>query len=106
MLLNTTVSWLDQLNTLQKKYDDTQKYNRGIHQTSIKKFKMNDWVEIVIHWQLGKKLKFILNDKWYLHWTEFVLENKTNNNHTILVGTQDLVLIFKETHKKQRNKKY
>ena len=37
----------------------------------------HDWVGKVIHWELCKKLKSYHTNKWYMHNSEFVLENET-----------------------------
>ena len=36
----------------------------------------HDWVWKVIHWELGKKLKFDSIIKWYLHRLESIQENE------------------------------
>ena len=36
----------------------------------------HNWVGMVIHWELCKKLKFVHTNKWYVYDSESVLENK------------------------------
>ena len=42
-----------------------------------------DWVGKLIHWELHKKLKFYLENKWYMHNSESVQENE---RHKLLWG--------------------
>ena len=37
----------------------------------------HDWVGKAVYWELCKKFKFDLTNKWYIHNPESVLENKT-----------------------------
>ena len=38
----------------------------------------HDWVGKVIHWELYKKLEFDHTNKWYMHYSESVLEKETH----------------------------
>ena len=43
----------------------------------LKEYKTrHDWVDLVIHWELCKKLKFAPMNKWYMHNPESDLENE------------------------------
>ena len=45
---------------------------------ALKEYKTRcDWVVKVIHWELCKRLKFDHKNKWYMHNSEYVLENDT-----------------------------
>ena len=55
----------------------------------------------MIHWELCKKLKFDLSNKWYMHNPEYVLENGTyklfwdfemQTDHQISVRRPDLII--------------
>ena len=70
-------------------------------------------VGIEIHWELSKKLKFHLRNKWYIHNPEYVRENET---HKILwdykIQTDHLVpsrqpdpIYSQQTKKKKKKKK-
>ena len=65
----------------------------------------HDWVGRVIHWEICKKFKFDLINKWYMHNPAPVLENYTHKflwdfvihtDHLILVRRPDLMLINKK----------
>ena len=69
---------------------------------------MHEWVGKVIHWELGKKLKFDHTNKWYMHNPEFIPENETHKllcdfeiqtDHLISAGRPDLIWI----NKKEKN---
>ena len=71
-------------NTLQNSkcwlYDRDEMLNQLISECSKlaqKEYKARyDWVEKVIQWELCKKLKFDLMNKWYMHNPKSVLENE------------------------------
>ena len=64
-----------------------------------------DWVEKVIHWELCRKFKFDLANKWYIHDLESIQENETHKilgnfkiprDHLILARRLDLIIINKK----------
>ena len=64
-----------------------------------------DWVGMVIHWELCKRLKSDQVDKWYMRKPESVLENETHKilldreiqtDHSILARRPGLVLIMRK----------
>ena len=68
----------------------------------------HDWVGKMIHWEMCKKLKFDHKNKWYMHNTAPVLENKTHKllwdidiqtDHLISVRKSDFIIII--TNKKR-----
>ena len=65
----------------------------------------HDWVEKVIHWELCKKLKFNHVIKWYMHNSEYVMEDETHKlhwdfeiktDHLISARRPDLIIINKK----------
>ena len=65
----------------------------------------HDWIGIVIHWELCKRLKFHNNTKGYMHKPKSVQEDKTHKilcdfeiqaDHFIAVRKPDFVLINKK----------
>ena len=73
-----------------------------------------DWVGKVIHWELGKNLKFDHTNKWYMHNPESVLENEMHKllwdfeiqtDHQISARRPDLKIINKKKKKKKKRKK-
>ena len=70
-----------------------------------------DWVGMVIHWKLCKKLKFDHMNKRYTHKPESVLENETHKilldfeiqtDHLIPPRRPELVMVKKKKKKKNR----
>ena len=61
-------------------YSDRDKtINHKSSKLAQKEYKTrHDWMEKVIHWELCKKFKFNLTNKWYMYNPEFVLENETH----------------------------
>ena len=73
----------------------------------------HDWVSMVIHWEMCKKLKFDHTNKQYMHNPAPVLENNTHKlrwdldiqtDHLISARRPDLIIISKKK-KKQQSKK-
>ena len=65
----------------------------------------HDWAGKVIHLELSQKFKFYYPNKWYIHNSEFVLENDTpkvlwdfeiQTDHLSLARRLDLVIVKKE----------
>ena len=65
----------------------------------------HDWVSMLIHWELCKKLKFDYTNKWYMYNAESVLVNEihklfgnfeTQTDHLILARWLDLKIINKK----------
>ena len=81
-----------------------------IMKISAKEFKpRHDWMGKVIHWELGKKLKFDPMDKWYLHNQESIQDNETHKifwdfeiqtDHLISTRRPDLVIVNNKNNKK------
>ena len=66
------------------------------------------WVGKVIHWGLYKKFKSDHTNKWYIHYTESVLENKTQKllrDHLISTRLSDSQQKKKKKKKKKGKKK-
>ena len=70
----------------------------------------HDWVDMVIAWELGNKLKFDHTNKWYMHNPASVLENDTHKlrwdfdiqaDNLILARRPDLIIINKKKKKKR-----
>ena len=68
----------------------------------------HNWVGNVIHWELCKKLKFDQMNKWYMHNSEYFLENEMHKvlkdfeiqpDPLISVRRPDLIIINKQTKK-------
>ena len=82
----------------------TQQYHS--HTRAQKEYKTShDWVGKVIHWELCKKFKFNLMNKWYMHNPAAVLENETHKllwdfntqtDHLISARWLDLIIINKK----------
>ena len=65
----------------------------------------HDWVDKGIHWEMCKKLKFELTNKWYMHNPAPLLENTTHKlqwdfniqtDHLIPARRPDLIIINKK----------
>ena len=65
----------------------------------------HDWVRKVIPWEMCKKLKFDLTNKWYMHNPTYILENDTHKllwdfdiktDHLISTRRIDLIRINKK----------
>ena len=65
----------------------------------------HDWMRMVIHWELCKKMKFDHTTKWYMHKPESVLENEPHKilwnfeiqtHYLIPARRPDLVIIKKK----------
>ena len=65
----------------------------------------HDWVGKVIHWEMCKKFKFEITNKWYMHNPEHVLGNNTHKllwdfdiqtDHLISARRPDLIIINKK----------
>ena len=63
-----------------------------------------NWVSKMIHWKLGKKLKFDPTNKWYMRYPAFVREKETHKllwdfemqtDHLISARPPDLLIINK-----------
>ena len=72
----------------------------------------NDWLGKVIHWELCKKFKFDLMNKWYMHKPESVPENELlkilwdfeeQTDHLISAGRPDLMIVKKREKKENRS---
>ena len=69
----------------------------------------HNWVGKVIYWEMFKKFKFDLTNKWYMYYTAPVLENDTHKllwdfdiytDHLISTRRPDLIIINKKEHAK------
>ena len=50
-----------------------------------------DWVGKVIHWDLGRRLKFDHSTKWYMHKLESIPENKMHKTlWDFFIGNSDV----------------
>ena len=73
---------------------------------SVKEYKTrNDWVGMVIHWELCKKFKFGHTNEWYIYDPESVLryetkkilwDFETETDHLISTRRPDLVIVKKK----------
>ena len=70
----------------------------------------HDWVGKVIHWEMCKKFKFDLANKWYMHNPAHILENDTHKllwdfdiqtDHLISARRLDLIIINKKNENLQ-----
>ena len=74
----------------------------------------HNWVSKLILWEMCKKFKFYLTNKWYMHNPAPVLENDTHKllwdfniqtDHLILARRPDLIIINKKKKKKKKEKR-